>query len=65
MTIYTEGQSIDILLAWVDDSCWVGGTFLAETPKRYKVYCDIRGAVQEGTGIIYVAKHNVRESTDS
>tara|TARA_R110000803_G_C11851723_1_gene305958 strand:- start:255 stop:428 length:174 start_codon:yes stop_codon:yes gene_type:complete len=54
MANYTEGQEILVLLAWVDDECWVYGTFIAETPKRYKVNCPMRA------GVIYVAKKNIK-----
>jgi hypothetical protein len=50
---FTKNQEIWVKLPWVDSEMAVQGTFIAETAKRYKVYCDMRG------GVIYVAKHNV------
>jgi hypothetical protein len=54
---FTEGQKIWVALPWVDDEMWVDGTFIAETPKRYKVDCPMRA------GVIYVAKKNVKLPT--
>ena len=48
---FEPGSKVWIRYAWSAD-CWVAGTVIRETAKRYLVQCD-RGAV-------FFSKHNVK-----